>query len=240
MSYLRIQPETAKSLIAKLKQDEDHRLACDAQSSSKLLSLPREVRDRIWEEVLNGNIIHITRVPERPSKRQKTDRISIPKKPPKYTFHMCRSPLGLASSASPPGQHDHSTCSVTGKSDYPNLNLVCKQMYHELPDLTTTFFSQDALQFADLDTADEFLFGIEEDQRASISHLRIAVPYALTYMHTTYSSLDEKFSDVHKAWRGICNYFSNQWDRETVSSSPSLFLILRITIPFYARLHMKN
>lgn len=223
--YAHIPSEHAKALAVKALREEEHRQACDIQSNSKLLTLPREIRDRIWEEAVTGNIIHVTRAPDRLAKRKRTTHRSstTPKRKQKYTFHTCNSPLGLKSSASPPGQGDHSQCTTSGPSDYPNLNLVCKQMYHELPELTATIFSKDAFQFADLESAEEYLFQLEEDQRASISHLRIALPYALTVglnqdwrQHWRYSANQP---NIWNSWMAICNYFSNPWDRETVSHS---------------------
>jgi hypothetical protein len=229
---LTVPSEHAKALAVKARQEEEHRQACDLQSNSKLLTLPREIRDRIWEEAAAGNIIHVARASDQPAKRKRiTHRSSrTPKRKHKYTFHTCVSPLGLKSTASAPGHGDHSECTSTGPSDYPSINLVCKQMYHELSNLTSTIFSKDALQFSDLETADEYLFELEEDQRASIGHLRIAIPYALTSAGvlqdwTQHWRFSNHQPNLWNSWKAICNYFSNPWDRETVSHSIIFLLI---------------
>jgi hypothetical protein len=87
----------------------------------------------------------------------------------------------------------------------------------ELPNIVDTLYSQNALQFPNLETAEAFLFFIHEDDRARITHLRIPVPDGLA--QTVYRELDSHdSSDPWHNWRAILNYFSNPWDRKTVCS----------------------
>jgi hypothetical protein len=92
----------------------------------------------------------------------------------------------------------------TGPSNHPNIRLICKQALLELPDAETTFFSENAIQFADLETADAFLFDLTEPQRSAIPHLRLAIPFNIATRGT------------FELWQGILNYFSNPWERQTV------------------------
>ena len=93
--------QNAKVLAAQAKRDEAHRLACEQQSSSSLLTLPREIRDKIWDELTQGNVIHVSPKLEnsiwgslsgamRNMKRQKTSA---------FCFHACRAEKGVGSSA---------------------------------------------------------------------------------------------------------------------------------------------
>lgn len=59
-----------------------------------------------------------------------------------------------------------------GQVTVPISTSFYKQIRLELPKAEVTFFSKNALQFVDLITAEEFLFGLMELQRASINHLR--------------------------------------------------------------------
>ena len=54
-------PASPKALTAQAIEDKEHRIACSKQSSSPLLKLPRELRDKIWAGVVSDNIIHISR-----------------------------------------------------------------------------------------------------------------------------------------------------------------------------------
>ena len=111
----------------------------------------------------------------------------------------------------------------TGPSDYPNIRLVCKQLLLELPfpDAETLFFSRNAFQFADLKTADAFLFGLSEPQRSSITHLKLAIPENIG-SHEHYG-----------LWLGILNYFSNPWERKSVSFDRLPREIVRILNKLY-------
>jgi hypothetical protein len=87
----------------------------------------------------------------------------------------------------------------------------------ELPNIVDTLYSQNALQFLDLGTAEAFLFFIHEDDRVRITHLRIPVPDRVS--QTSYTYLDpHDSSDPSHNWHAILNYFSNPWDRKTVCS----------------------
>jgi hypothetical protein len=122
---------------------------------------------------------------------------------------------GLKSLACPPGLGDHIDCPTSGPSNYAIIQLVCKQIHKEL-DSAGTLFSHSALQFADLDVAYQYLFGLREDDRAAITHLRLSIPYSLT------SALPGSNYDIYHGpemadnWQAICNYFSSPWDRKTV------------------------
>jgi hypothetical protein len=193
-----------------------HRQACERQSDSRLLTLPREIRDRIWEDVVTGNVIHVSTCSDIHVKRRRSGR---PKRP-RWNYHSCMASKGLESSACPPGSGDHIHCLTSGPSNYAIIHLVCKQIHIEL-DSADTFFSHNALQFADLHVAYKYLFGLKEDDRAAITHLRLSIPYSWTSVE----------HDAHRRpknvpeWQAICNYFSNPWDRRTVrhKSKPSNF-----------------
>jgi hypothetical protein len=194
-----------------------HRQACERQSDSRLLSLPREIRDKIWEDVVTGNVIHVSTCSEiRVIKRRRSGR---PKRP-HWNYHSCMASKGLESSACPPGSGDHIHCLTSGPSNFAIIHLVCKQIHMEL-NSADTFFSHNALQFADLDVAYKYLFGLNEDDRAAITHLRLSIPYSLTSV---------EHEPCHRPgnvpeWHAICNYFSNPWNRRTVrhKSKPSNF-----------------
>ncbi|TVY49481.1 hypothetical protein LOCC1_G000598 [Lachnellula occidentalis] len=190
--------QNAQVLAAQAERDEAHRKACERQSNSPLLTLPREIRDKIWDEVILGNVVHIS--PRRAGWLRRNSG--------KFCFHACRAEKGAGSSACPPGVGDHANCSTTGPSNYVDIRLACKQLLLELPDSETTFFSQTAFQFADLETADAFLFGLSEPQRSSITHLKLAVPYNLAG------------DKDYKLWTGIINYFSNPWERKSLHMDP--------------------
>jgi len=194
-----------------------HRQACERQSDSRLLTLPREIRDKIWEDVVTGNVIHVSTSSEiHHVKRRRPGR---PKRP-RWIYHSCMASKGLESSACPPGSGDHIHCLSSGPSNYAIIHLVCKQIHIEL-DSADTFFSHNALQFADLHVAYKYLFGLREDDRAAITHLRLSIPYSLTTVRVERYHHYGNFPE----WHAICNYFSNPWDRRTVrhKSKPSNF-----------------
>ncbi|KAF7863167.1 hypothetical protein EAF04_007250 [Stromatinia cepivora] len=179
--------------IADARQ-RDHIRACEVQSKSALLRLPREIRDTIWKDVVSGNIVHISRDVESSS----------------YCYHSCVAPNGLKSSACPSGEGDHAQCATTGRSDFPSYRLICKQINLELPDARGTFFSKSAFHFDDLVDAEEYLFGLKERDRAAITHLRLPIPYSLSTKH-------EDSGPEFQAWEAIMNYFSCPWARETLN-----------------------
>ena len=94
---------------AQAERNEAHRLACERQSKSPLLTLPREIRDKIWDEAIRGSIIHVQAKRDSAfdtffsSKRRKTRQ---------YRFYGCRAEKGLASLACPAGEGDHANCST--------------------------------------------------------------------------------------------------------------------------------
>jgi hypothetical protein len=205
----------AKAEKAREKQDAAEKSACEIQSASTLLTLPRELRDKIWDFVSTDNIIHISQGIETQAKRRGRN---VRRK--KYNFYMCSSPYGYASTACPPGMGDHTYCSTSGGSNYGDWRLACRQMYLEIPYIKGDFLVKNALQFADLETADAFLFNLKEVNRASITHLRISVPYSLT----TTGNID-RYESATSPWVAICNYFSNPWDRKTVCFHLHLVLV---------------
>ena len=195
-------PEQRRAVIEKEAQSiAAHQEACQRQSTSQLLRLPRELRDKIWDEVNIGNIIHVS-----------STTVSAPFN---FQLHYCRAPRGLQSSACPPGIGDHADCVITGSGQPWILKGVCKQIQLELPDSVpgseVTFFSNNAFQFANLPVAEEYLFGLTEAQRAAITHLRFALPCSLSP-----APPDELVSPDCTAWQSIVNYFSNPWDRNCV------------------------
>jgi hypothetical protein len=190
-----------------------HGQACERQSNSGLLALPREIRDKIWENVVTGNVIHVSTCSEIHVKRRRSGR-------PKRThwhYHSCMASKGLQSSACPPGSGDHINCPTSGPSNYAIIHLVCKQIHIEL-DSASTFFSRNALQFADLEVAYKYLFGLKENDRAAIAHLRLSIPYSVTGMGDPFN---HRPGDIPE-WHAICNYFSNPWNRRTVRHVPTL------------------
>ncbi|KAE9363454.1 hypothetical protein N431DRAFT_389336 [Stipitochalara longipes BDJ] len=202
---------TAKAKAISAVGIETHRQACEGQSDSRLLTLPREIRDKIWKEVVTGNVIHISTSSDIHVKRGRSGR---PKRP-HWQYYSCMASKGLRSSVCPPGSGDHLNCPTSGPSNYAIIHLVCKQIHMEL-DSAGTFFSHNALQFADLAVAYKYLFGLREDDRASITHLRLLIPYSLMSMdHRSYHH-PGKVSE----WHAICNYFSNIWDRKTLDMYP--------------------
>ncbi|EDN93875.1 predicted protein [Sclerotinia sclerotiorum 1980 UF-70] len=172
----------------------DHIRACEVQSKSTLLRLPREIRDTIWKDVVSENIVHISRDANSSS----------------YSFHSCVAPNGLKSSACPSGKGDHTQCATTGPSDFPSYRLICKQINLELPDARGTLFSKSVFHFDDLVDAEEYLFGLKERDRAAITHLRLPIPYSLSTKH-------EDSGPEFQAWEAIINYFSCPWVRETLN-----------------------
>lgn len=198
---------TAKAKAIVAVEIETHRQACERQSSSRLLTLPREIRDKIWKEVVTGNVIHISTSSDIHVKRWRSGR----PKHPHWQYYSCMSSQGLQSSVCPPGSGDHVNCPTSGPSTYAIIHLVCKQIHIEL-DSAGTFFSHNALQFADLEVANRYLFGLGEDDRASITHLRLLIPYSLMSMNHRPYYHPGKVPE----WHAICNYFSNIWDRRTV------------------------
>ncbi|KAN0104451.1 hypothetical protein V8E51_010196 [Hyaloscypha variabilis] len=202
---------TAKASAISAAEIETHRQACDRQSASRLLTLPREIRDKIWEEVVTGNIIHISTSSDIHVKRGRSGR---PKRP-KWQYYICVASKGLKSSVCQPGSGDHRDCPTSGPSNYAIIHLICKQIHMEL-DSARTFFSHNALQFADLDIAYKYLFGLQEDDRASITHLRFLIRYTL--MSVDYRSYHHP--GMVREWYALCNYFSNIWDRKTLNMYP--------------------
>ncbi|KUJ10242.1 uncharacterized protein LY89DRAFT_254763 [Mollisia scopiformis] len=216
--------QIAKAEEARIEQEETHRIACEIQSESRLLTLPREIRDKIWEEAVIGQVIHISHTEAHSPKRRRPGR---PKRA-KFLYHACKA--GLHSSACPPGQGDHINCSTDGPSDFHGISLVCRQVYLELP-ASDSMLSNNALQFSDLNTADRFLFGLDEDIRASVTHLKLAVPYSLT--GRIYPLYGVAMADP---WQSICNYYSNPWDRKSLRMYPKpndQSHLLREPIHFY-------
>ncbi|TEY64470.1 hypothetical protein BOTCAL_0147g00110 [Botryotinia calthae] len=203
--------------IASAERQAAHIRACEAQSESALLHLPREIRDTIWKDVVQGNIVHISRV---------DDTSSSTVTPSSYKYHSCVATKGLKSSACPSGEGDHALCARTSRSDFPSYRLVCKQMNLELPDARETFFAKNALHFDNLLDAEEFLFGLEECDRAAITHLRLPVPYSLAMK--SYAEGIE-FS----AWEAIMNYFSCPWARETLHFDDDNSMFLKLPWYFY-------
>ncbi|CZR62441.1 uncharacterized protein PAC_12338 [Phialocephala subalpina] len=196
----------AKAENAKIAQEVAHRAACEFQTKFRLLTLPRELRDKIWAEVVTGNIIHISKGYEHDSKRLCRGH---PRRA-KFFYHACVASNGLRSTACPAGKGDRVDCSTDGPSGHCGISLVCKQISMELPKFGS-MLSRNALQFSNLITAEEYLFGLDENTRASITHLRLAVTYALTTLQYLHHYRDGAMG----GWRGILNYFSNPWDTKT-------------------------
>ncbi|KAF7936604.1 uncharacterized protein EAE97_007970 [Botrytis byssoidea] len=186
--------------IASAERQAAHIRACEAQSKSTLLCLPREIRDAIWNDVVQGNIVHISRI-------DVEDASSSSSTPFKY--HSCVATTGLKSSACPAREGDHALCARTGRSDFPSYRLVCKQMNLELPEARAAFFANNALHFDNAEDAEEFIFGLKERDRAAITHLRFPVPYSL-------AMVDYNEGMNFRAWEAIMNYFSCPWARATL------------------------
>ncbi|KAM3076938.1 hypothetical protein ACMFMG_003594 [Clarireedia jacksonii] len=190
--------ESRQKEAKKLQRQKDLVTACLVQTESPLLRLPREIRDNIWSEVVSGNIAHVNKDPATG----------------KFSYHQCVAPTGLKSSVCPPGTGDHAQCSTSGPSNFAGFRRICKQIYLELPDSRHTLFSQNALQFSDLEDAEEFLFSFEESVRAEISHLRLSVPrqvWAATHSDTGHP--------LFRAWEHINNYCSCPWDRKSLGQN---------------------
>ncbi|PQE28995.1 hypothetical protein CJF30_00004010 [Rutstroemia sp. NJR-2017a BBW] len=168
---------------------------CRIQTESPLLRLPREIRDNIWSEVVSGNIAHVHKDP---ASRE-------------FRYHQCVAANGFNSSVCPPGTGDHAECSVTGPSSFAGFRRICKQITLELPDLQDAFFSGNALQFSDLEDAEQYLFALEEPDRAAIAHLRLPVPRQVWAAEGAEAELP-----TFKAWEHINNYFSCPWDRASL------------------------
>lgn len=99
--------QNAHVFAAQAEREEAHRLACEQQSQSPLLSLPREIRDKIWDEVKRGNVVHVS--PKLNGSRQAFFS-KRRRKARSYCFHACRAENGAESSACPPGVADHAHC----------------------------------------------------------------------------------------------------------------------------------
>ncbi|KAL3418282.1 hypothetical protein PVAG01_09998 [Phlyctema vagabunda] len=208
----------------------EHTSAIERQSQSRLMTLPREIRNKIWQEVRREIIIHVSENQHHYQPRRKRQRRS--RLAPKFLFHVCSSPRGLASSACS-SHADHSDCFTREPSTASHLSRVCKAIYMENQDTTTdeiSFYSQNAFQFEDLYTANEYLFALQEVQRASITHLRLDLPFLQPDSWAEgrdNSSTQESDVDVYQSshdslatWKGICNYFSCPWDRNTLDMGP--------------------
>lgn len=211
-------------------------LVCGVQNS-RLLSLPREIRDNIWEEVVTANIFHISKIQDadgetETAETQETEGTqesgeieenvspTSRQRPIRYQYHACRSHNGSSSSACPAAMGDHIECLNSGPSKHPwcpAINLVCKQILLELPKSKGTLFSENALQFDNLQTAESFLFGLSEPQRSSIQHLKLAIPLDLVYTYE-YNYQKPEFA---RSWTAIMNYFSVPWRRRSVCHSPT-------------------
>ncbi|KAF8863273.1 hypothetical protein BDZ45DRAFT_738613 [Acephala macrosclerotiorum] len=75
--------------------------------------------------------------------------------------------------------------------------------------MSGSIFSRDALQFSNLVTAEEHLFGLDENTRVT-THLRLVVPYSLTTLQYLPYWRDGNADE----WRAILNYFSSPRDRK--------------------------
>lgn len=190
--------ESSRRETKEVQRQEEHVKACLVQTGSPLLRLPREIRDNIWSEVISGNIAHVNKDP-----------VSG-----KFSYHRCLAPNAFKSSVCPPGTGDHARCSTSGPSSFAGFRRICKQIYLELPDSRKTLFAQNALAFSDLEDAEEFLFSLDECDRAAITHLRLSVPRQVW----TAANSDTNLSSF-RAWEHINNYFSCPWDRKSVCIS---------------------
>ncbi|TGO59190.1 hypothetical protein BCON_0047g00280 [Botryotinia convoluta] len=102
--------------IASAERQAAHIRACEAQSKSALLRLPREIRDTIWKDVVQGNIVHISRVEDASSSSSTS-----------FKYHSCVATNGLKSSACPAGEGDHALCARTSRSDFPSYRLDAEE-----------------------------------------------------------------------------------------------------------------
>ncbi|TGO29839.1 hypothetical protein BPAE_0010g00230 [Botrytis paeoniae] len=203
--------------IASAERQAAHIRACEAQSKSTLLRLPREIRDTIWNDVVQGNIVHISRIDfEDASSSSSTS----------FKYHSCVATNGLKSSACPAGEGDHALCARTSRSDFPSYRLVCKQMNLELPEARATFFAKNALHFDNVEDAEEFIFGLKECDRAAITHVRLPVPYSLAM-----NDYNERME--FRAWEAIMNYFSCPWARATLHLNEDASRFLKRPWYFY-------
>lgn len=133
----------------------------------------------------------------------------------RYQYQACRSHNGNSSSACPAGMGDHIECLDSDPVEHPrcpSINLVCKQILLELPKSNGSFFSENAFQFANLQTAESFLFGLTEPQRSSIQHLKLTVPLDLVYKY----EYNYEEPELARSWTAIMNYFSFPWRRRCV------------------------
>ncbi len=98
--------------------------------------------------------------------------------------------------------------------------------------------TDNALQFGDLRTAEEFLFSLPEYLRAKIGHIRLLVPYSMLMNRKakamsrarmecewckvtnskgkTFMDPDEYERDDYSYFAAISNYYSVPWDRKMV------------------------
>ncbi|KAF7957030.1 hypothetical protein EAE96_004351 [Botrytis aclada] len=209
----------ARRNIASAERQAAHVRACEAQSNSTLLRLPREIRDAIWIDVVQGNIVHISRMGV-------GDASSLSSSLKSYKYHSCVATTGLKSSACPAGEGDHALCARDRRSDFPSYRLVCKQMNLELPEGRATFFAKNALHFDNVEEAEDFIFGLRESDRAAITHVRLPVPYSLAIN-------DHGEVMKFRAWEAIMNYFSCPWDRATLGVNEDNSIFLKYPWYFY-------
>lgn len=156
-----------------------------------LLNLPRELREIIWQKVFTGEVLHVSRDNSESSK---------------FIYHICDSPQPWSSSACPLGTADHKTCyTATSKSLDMSLLQVCKQITADISSLhaRTSFFSRNAFQFSDVSTAAVYIFNLDEEDRAAITDLRLALPHPYDIVEA------EK-----KAFQYLMNYFAFRFRRE--------------------------
>lgn len=198
------------------------------QSKSKLLTLPKEVRQLVIGHISTGNVIHVSerRSPHGPDYREPASRR-------KYNYNFCVAPQ--SSLARPAGQNDYQTWTIKWKSDISNLKQICRLIYFDTLSYYTDkqkapmdiLVQENALQFSNLTVASEWLFSMPEYLRSSVGHLRIAMPY--------FNVLDDQMRDLERGkssssgdaperdmdegdhWEALCNYLSNPWTRESVS-----------------------
>lgn len=157
-----------------------------------------------------NNVIHISKSDGHPLKRR---RELTWERQHRWNIDLCVSDKGLDSIASPPEVSDHAKCTTGGEGQYGSWMAACKQMSLEMSGMSRDMLSKNALQFADLDTADLFLFGLSEENRASITHLRLAVPHSI--IHNRKELVHDGYDGP---WNSICNYFSNPWGHKSVIS----------------------
>lgn len=199
---MKVLPAIIPSPAVMAAREHAHQLAFERQSGCRLLRLPLEIREKIWHEVLTGNVIHISKKPNQTSSHSSA-----------FSHNYCRCPDMLSSSAAPAGKSDHANCIYYGLSNFGSIRLTCKQIRMELPDsLEDLLYSQNALHFNSLEEANEYLFGLSERRRCIITYLRFSVP-------DCFGSSIFKDEAVYWHWLGLMNYFSCPWDRETVSPS---------------------